>query len=223
MSSTSTISVLLCTRNNRETLPIAINSYLSQDYPYLELVAVIDGDDSTYDLVKDIPGVVTPYMEHFAANLSIKRNIGIRAAHGEYIVHFDSDDWSGAGRVRHQLEAMAGAKVASYNKAWWYDTRRQIASYASCGPWGASMCYEREWALEHPWNENQLTCEDGLFLETARDSGMLVELDGGSNFVALSHGGNLPRPFGDQGWEIAANSQLPAEFRKVMRLEYDVQ
>src|SRR5208283_5323697 len=127
MSSTSIISVLLCTRNNRKTLPMVIESYLSQDYPNLELVAVIDGEDTTYELFKDVPNLVAPYMEHSAANLSIKRNIGIRAAHGDIIVHFDSDDWSGPGRVRHQVEAMAGAKVVSYSKAWWYDTRRQLA------------------------------------------------------------------------------------------------
>ena len=223
MSSTSIISVLLCTRNNRNTLPMVIESYLSQDYPNLELIAVIDGEDTTYELFKDVPNLVAPYMEHSVANLAIKRNIGIRAAHGDIIVHFDSDDWSGAGRVRHQVEAMAGVKVVSYSKAWWYDIRRQLATYADCGPWSASMCYERAWALEHPWDETRLTCEDGWFLEPVRESGMLRELDGGDNFVALSHGGNLPRPFGEPGWEIVPNRHLPEEFRKVMGLEYDVQ
>ncbi len=213
MSSTSTISVLLCARGNRELLPMVLECYRAQDYPNLELVAVIDGKDSTYDLVKDIPGVVAPYMEH-SENLATKRNIGIRAAHGEIVVHFDSDDWSGPERISHQIVGLGENKVVGYSRAWWYDTRRKIAAYPSCGLWGAALCYDRLWALDHPWDETKWMCEDAWFLQSARDQNAAVELEGGDNFVALAHDGNAARPFGYQGWEIQPNENLPEGFRR---------
>jgi len=214
------VSVLLCTKNNRKLLPLAIGSYLAQDYSNLELVAVIDGDDSTYDLVKDIPNVVTPYFDHNAQNLATKRNIGIRAAHGDIIVHFDSDDWSGAERVSEQVKLLqlASFKAVGYSSAFWYDMTRELTTYCTCGVWGATLAYYRNYALENPWNEEVDVCEDIWFLNPLRILGQLGDMAGGENFVALAHGNNAQRPFGQRGWEILANSKLPSEFKKVSKL-----
>ena len=208
------VSVLFCTHNSRALLPIAIESYLSQDYPDRELVVIDDGDDLIEDMVRDLPGV--QYHLVSAENLSQKRNAGIRLAKGELIAHFDSDDFSGPRRISHQVAGMQGAKVAGYGKAFWFHTGKKLTTYASCGVWGATLCYERNWALEHPWNEASRFCEDVWFLDQAK--GMIADLDGGDNFVALAHDGNAARPFGQPGWEIVSNETLPAGFRKFMGL-----
>jgi hypothetical protein len=111
-----------------------------------------------------------------------------------------------------------GMKVVGYSKAFWYDTRSNQASYASCGLWGASLLYEREWALKHPWDETKMTCEDGHFLKPAEESAKVVDIEGLDNFVALAHGGNAARPFGMPGWPIVANDRLPEGFREYVRL-----
>src|ERR1019366_781487 len=195
------ISVLLCTHNSRALLPIAIESYLSQEYENKELIVIDDGDDLIADMVKGIPGV--HYHLVPARNLSQKRNAGIRLATGEIIVHFDSDDWSGPGRISHQVEHLIAhnLKVVGYSKAWWYDTRRSLATYATCGLWGATLCYDRQWALEHPWDETHTTCEDAWFLGQLGQN-EVGALEGGSHFVALAHNGNAQRPFGEPGWRI---------------------
>ncbi len=119
----------------------------------------------------------------------------------------------------HQMKHMRDQmKVVGYSKAFWYDTRSNQASYASCGLWGASLLYEREWALEHPWDETKMSCEDGHFLKPAEESAKVVDIEGGNNFVALAHGGNAARPFGMPGWPIVANSELPEGFREYVRL-----
>ena len=143
--------------------------------------------------------------------------MGIRAARGDLIVHFDSDDWSGPDRISHQAEWLShGLKVVGYSRAWWYDTRNKLAAYPRCGLWGASLCYERQWALDHPWDEDRISCEDAWFLEPARSQGVSGEMEGGDNFVALAHGGNTMRPFGYEGWGIREYQELPAGFRQFM-------
>lgn len=207
-----TTSVLLCTHDSRKMLPLAIESYLQQDYPSLELVVVDDGSDPIYDMVKDLPGLHYRWLP--AENLSQKRNAGIAAARGEFIAHFDSDDWSGPRRISEQVEKLTqeNAKVVGYSKAFWFDVRKNISCYASCGLWGAALTYERQWALGHPWDETKVSCEDGWFLKPAIESGVAVEMDGGDNFVALQHNGNAERPFRQSGWAIVGNEQLPKGF-----------
>lgn len=207
------VSVLLCTHNSRELLPIAIDSYLSQNYPNRELVVVDDGDDLIEDMVKDIPNV--QYHLFPARVLSQKRNAGIRFARGGIITHFDSDDWSGPERITNQVDFMfrGNFKVVGYNKAYWYDIRKKITTYASCGVWGAALTYNKAWALKHPWNETQCMCEDVLFLNPVLKDNLLGAMNGDMNFVALAHSNNAERPFGQIGWEIISNDCLPNMFK----------
>ena len=206
----STISVLMCTHNSRRFLPMALKSYLSQDWADRELVVVDDGDDPIEDLVTGI----AQYHWFPAKNLAQKRNEGMRRAKGKFVVHFDSDDWSGPGRISDQIQNLGHNKVIGYGKAWWYDTRRKMASYADCGLWGATLMYERQWALDHPWDETRVTCEDAQFLQEA--IGRTVEMAGGDNFVALAHEGNAVRPFGASTWPIVVGDMLPEGFRDAL-------
>jgi glycosyltransferase involved in cell wall biosynthesis len=213
------VSVLLCTHGRRSFLPLALESYNKQSYPELELLVV---DDCEYDPIEDMLVNVlnARYLWHPSKNLSQKRNFGVQQARGEIIVHFDSDDWSGAERISEQVRLLqlASFKAVGYSSAFWYDIQRKLTTYCTCGVWGATLAYYRNYALENPWNEEVDKCEDIWFLNPLRILGQLGDMDGGENFVALAHGNNAQRPFGQRGWEILSNDKLPVKFIEALKL-----
>lgn len=209
------VSVLLCHHCLRHMVPIAIESYLSQDYPNKELVVVDDGPERIEDLVISIPNCT--YIYYPARNLSEKRNIGIRAAKGQFIVHFDADDWSGTLRVTDQVEMLSShpsARVGGYESAFWYDFVSKRASHYQGSIWGATMIYRREYALDNPWDETRDFIEDQPFLRRARQLNAITAKGGGGNFVATLHDRSTPRSVGGVNWPFVPTETLPEGFRK---------
>lgn len=104
------VSCLMPTRNRREYLPNAIAYFLRQDYAPRELVVVDDGTDRVADLIPDDPSV--RYIRLPARHaLGEKRNLGVEAARGEYIVHWDDDDWYAPGRLTAQLQPLRNGRA----------------------------------------------------------------------------------------------------------------
>ncbi len=85
------VSVVIPAYNAQETISVAIEGVLSQDYKgLLELVVVDDGStDHTADIVRRYPRVVYAY-QHNAGPASA-RNYGARLAKGAILVFTDSD------------------------------------------------------------------------------------------------------------------------------------
>lgn len=210
------VTVLLCHNGLRHMVKMAIDSYLSQDYPNCELIVVDDGPEPIQDLVSGVPNCL--YLHFPAKNLSTKRNVGIREARGEYIVHFDADDWSGPCRISDQVGMLTNSKmqVAGYSKALWYDFVDRRASYYHGCVWGATLLYRREYAVAHAWDENTSYVEDGPFLEVARLAAAVASGDGGQQFVATMHAKNARRAaVGTPGfWPFVGLDALPEGFRK---------
>ena len=217
MTSSPLVSVLLCTHGERHLLPIALSSYASQTWAPRELVVIADGTD-IFDMVENIPSLVYVRLPQDAKTLSAKRNIGCQYARGEFVVHFDSDDFSGPDRISDQVEMMLanpGAKVGGYAQAYWYDFVDRRASKYNGSIWGASMIYRREWALANPWDESVSNAEDGPFRTAAESKGLRVHKDGAQNFVATLHNGNARRTaIGTSCWPFVEVSELPEAFRK---------
>jgi glycosyltransferase involved in cell wall biosynthesis len=87
------ISVILPTHNRRPWLARAIASILAQTYPTFEII-VID-DASTDDTAEYLATLTDPRIRRFTGaggNASAARNIGLQAASGSIIVHFDDDN-----------------------------------------------------------------------------------------------------------------------------------
>ena len=218
---TPLVSCLLCTRDARHLVQMAIDSYLSQEYENRELVVVDDGPDPIADMLQGIPNLVYIALPHDAASLSEKRNIGCRAAHGEFICHMDSDDWSGPHRVTDQLTRLllADAQLGGYSQAFWYDFVDQRASCYTGNIWGANLIYRRDYALEHPWDETVLIAEDNPFTAAALQLNAIMSSPGGQNFVATLHDGNARRQAGQTSqWPPVDLSELPEAFRKAAGL-----
>jgi glycosyltransferase involved in cell wall biosynthesis len=223
------VSCVLCTHDNRDLLPVAIASYLSQDYAEKELVVVDDGTDGVYDLFQDIPGCSYISLPHGAKNLSVKRNIAVRLARGEVIIHFDSDDWSAPTRVSNQVATLARfpeAQLVGYHTVLCWDELTQLALYyhgLEDYTWGPCLCYYKSFALANPWPEEVSFGEDGPFIKAAQS----VSVDGTGQMVVRRHAKNayeaITLGFGQEAkaaglgyWRSIPKNYLPASFLSLL-------
>ena len=204
------VSVLICTRNRRDRVRRVIRNYVAQDYPNKELVLVDDGDDLVSDLLENLPDAT--YLYRPSKNLSEKRNHGIEAATGEYICHFDDDDWHGPNRLSDQVRMIedSHADIVGYSHCYWWDEVRNVASHYMGPMWGATMLYRTEFALDHPWDESISLAEDAPFTRNA----VLHEKPAGENMVAVMHAGNWQRQYSTNFWPIVPFEKLPIRFRE---------
>src|SRR5208337_1580516 len=102
------VSCLMPTYNRREFIPRAIQCFLSQDYPNLELIILEDGPDSIKDLLPDDPRIKYTHSPADKHNHGTKMNICMERARGEYAIVFDDDDWYTSNRVSRQIVPMIG-------------------------------------------------------------------------------------------------------------------
>lgn len=98
------------TYNRRAFVPHAIRYFLRQDYLNKELLIVDDGSDSIADLVPQHEQIRYIRLSSRMI-LGEKRNFCVRHSKGDYIMHWDDDDWMASWRIRYQIQEL----IASNN------------------------------------------------------------------------------------------------------------
>jgi lipopolysaccharide exporter len=102
------ISVVIPTYNRAHTILRALESVLAQTLPVAEIIIVDDGStDGTLDLLQSLPyrdRVRLIEIRHGGA--AAARNIGIRAATGDWVAFLDSDDAWHPEKLGRQLERL---------------------------------------------------------------------------------------------------------------------
>lgn len=210
------VSCLMPTADRRPFVALAIEYFRRQDYPHLELVVVDDGTDPVADLVVEVPNARYHRLERRMV-LGAKRNLAVELAHGDYLVHWDDDDWQSAGRVGHHMAAMhaAGADVSGARSLYFYAPDRGQGwryvwphgrrSWAA----GASLCYRRD-----VWERGKFAAvaaaEDTRFVWrlAATPIADVGDLD---CLVALVHPGNTVRKTGSGCyWHVAPVEEIEA-------------
>ncbi len=120
------VSVVIPSHNRAHTVARALRSVLRQTRPADEILLVDDGSsDSTATLVRDFPAVRYLYQEQ--QGVSSARNLGIRAARGDWIAFLDSDDEWLPDKLEAQfetLEAHKGARICHTEEIWVRNGRR---------------------------------------------------------------------------------------------------
>ncbi|MCA9109958.1 MAG: glycosyltransferase family 2 protein [Planctomycetaceae bacterium] len=89
------VSTVIPTFNRAAYLGRAIDSVLSQTYPYVEVIVVDDGStDNTAELMQKEYGddERVRYLHQTNQGVSVARNTGMNAAKGEFVALLDSDD-----------------------------------------------------------------------------------------------------------------------------------
>jgi len=118
------VSVVIRTYNRSATLPRAVSSVLSQDYPKIELIVIDDGStDTTVAVLRPFTGSL---IYHFQENqgLAAGREKGLQLAKGTYIIYLDSDDWWEPGILSRMMPPLIGSAAGFAFSEWSYDDSR---------------------------------------------------------------------------------------------------
>lgn len=132
--------------------------------------------------------------------LGEKRNLACQAAAGEFIAHFDDDDWSAPGRITDQINRLreTGKAVTGYRILKFTDGRRWWKlELPSTRVYGTTLCYRRDW-----WRENQFgnvtESADNAFCAKAGKE--LIGADAGDLMYATNHPGNTTERTPPPAW-----------------------
>lgn len=186
-------SCIMPTCNRRGFLPRAIRCFFSQDYPNTELIVVDDGTDPIADVLPS-DGRIRYYRLAVKQNVGAKRNFACERARGEFIVHWDDDEWYEPSRIRRQIDALqkSRARVIGTSVAIFYNEETAKAyrySYsAPAANWMGALAYPRS-----VWRERPFDCvpiaEDVRFIVRIPAS-LRMDLRDPTLYVASIHAAN---------------------------------
>ena len=106
MSLDPLVSIIIPTYNRAKLLPVAIQSVLDQTYKNVEIVVIDDGstDDTSQVLASFKDKIV--YLKSGHKGTAHARNIGMKAAKGDYLAFLDSDDFYISYKIELQVSFM---------------------------------------------------------------------------------------------------------------------
>lgn len=211
------ISCIMPTANRRQFVPQALALFLAQDYPHTELIVIDDGEDDIADL---LPADVRIRYQRLPGRLTIgaKRNLACQLAQGEFIAHWDDDDWYAPQRLSTQLAELrrSGCAVCGLDRVLFdepHSGRAWEYRYpAAEKPWayGATLLYRRDFWQTQPFAELNIG-EDNRFV-WAVPPGQLLRHADNRWYVGRVHAGNTSRKnTGDRRWFALDPAQLPAQ------------
>jgi glycosyltransferase involved in cell wall biosynthesis len=200
------VTAICPTYNRRLYIPTTIALFLAQTFTDSELLIVDDSEASVGDIIPahpriryiHLPPSERPEIRGHDGRMLIgaKRNVCCAYARGEYIVHWDDDDWQGPHRIADQVTQLekVNKQVLTYCNILYWNEATQMA--CSCFPrkemralHGATFCYKKEWWAKHPFAEIG-GGEDTRFGTDALRNGQLHISDAGKNMVVRAHGNN---------------------------------
>lgn len=104
-----TVSIIIPTYNRAAFLPQALDSIRGQTYQNWEILVIDDGStDNTEEIVRQYPAPIR-YFRPAHRGVSAARNLGIREAHGAYVLFLDSDDFLLANALCALVPALDGS------------------------------------------------------------------------------------------------------------------
>jgi glycosyltransferase involved in cell wall biosynthesis len=190
------LSCIMPTCDRRPWVPHAIRHFLAQNYVDRELVIVDDGKDVIADLVP--PDARIRYLRlEGRRSVGEKRNIACAAATGEFVVHWDDDDWSAPSRLGIQLAALerSGAAIGGLATIHYHDPTCgkswQYRYPAGARPWvgGNTLIFRKALWSRQPFTAVDVG-EDARFVWAHASAGVHAHAEGGF-FVAMIHGTNV--------------------------------
>jgi glycosyltransferase involved in cell wall biosynthesis len=210
------------TYNRREFIPLALKSFLSQDWPNRELIVLDDGTDCVHDLfLNDIDGVDYHRAHKKFPTLGEKVNACCELANGEIIVTWDDDDWYAPNRITDQVTRLmqSNKAVTGYHRMMFFDGAK-ASQYRGATDYaiGNSQVYRKSF-----WESHRFTSVDvgydTTFSNAAKRENQIICVPGDGMAVARIHGKNITgrRDAGRDAeqWPFIHIEMLPAGFSAI--------
>jgi glycosyltransferase involved in cell wall biosynthesis len=218
------------TGDRRRFLPQAIRCFQRQTYPNSELVIVCDGADDLSDLIpRDDKRVRYFYLGRERRSIGTKRNLACEQANGDFIAHFDDDDWSHPDRLSFQVGALLaeGAEVCRLSQlsffeigtgvAWLYRTPALLHPSLWLGlPAGNTLLYRRDYWSKSPFPDISLG-EDLAFITAEGRHDRSVLVCDYRLHVAVVHSSNTC----NYSHKLSYWSPWPGDIREIMGADLD--
>jgi len=208
------ITCIMPTADRGHHVANAVQFFLDQDYPERELIIVDDGREPVDATIADDPRIRTIRLED-KTSIGEKRNLACQAAAGEWIAHWDDDDWHAPWRLSYQARQITDGEwdVCGLARLTFFDADQEKAweyIYPDGGrPWvaGGTLFYRKEFWQDHrfqPIDEG----EDALFVWNHPEPRIKV-LSDARFYVALVHAGNTsPKQTGGDRWHKVASQPV---------------
>ena len=193
------VSIITPTRDRKIFFELALNNFVSQNYPQdkLEWVIIDDGKESLSDLIpKDDDRIKYIKLENEKPmTISKKRNLGFQYSSGEIIIHMDDDDYYLPSSVLTRVKVLLNYKEKGIgcvgcerfgchdlekDMSFIIDKNNEIAE--------ASMGYFRSFIEERGFDENILKGEGKLFCRGRNTKIMKLPFE--FIFISFTHGKN---------------------------------
>jgi glycosyltransferase involved in cell wall biosynthesis len=200
------VSCIMPTYNRRAFVPLALEYFLRQDYPNRELIIVDDGDDGIGDLTQNLPNVRYHRLRG-RKSIGAKRNFACQQAQGEFIAHWDDDDWYSSDRLRYQMMPLiAGdADITGLENAYvlqlpggdFWTTKPRLHEQLFVGNvHGGTLVYRKQLLADGLRYPEINLAEDAYLLRYATRRGKrLLRLANPGVFIYIRHGTNAWREF----------------------------
>ncbi len=211
------VSCIVPTRDRLDWLLQSVAYFQRQDWPARELIVVDDGVQPVKDRLPCDPRIRVLRLDR-CTSIGTKRNLACEAAAGDFIAHWDDDDWHGPGRLSAQMAPLlqGAADITAFEDTWFFELegwrfwRCEPALYARLfqgAVLGGSMVFRRrlhDRATRYP---DASLAEDAAFLRAAtRRGARLLAQAAVPHYLYLRHGSNswrLARDLapGSAGWQ----------------------
>ena len=192
------VSIIIPCYNYANWLPDAIESALNQDHKNIEVIVVNDGStDNTSEVAKRYPVTL---IEKNNGGLASARNLGIRNAHGIYILPLDADDKIAIDFVsktvgRGDIVATWYQEFGDADRAYCPVEHMDVEGFTECNRINCSSLYKREiWEKIGGYDESEIMrngYEDWDFWLRALKAGYQITVVREKLFFYRKHGTSL--------------------------------
>lgn len=108
------VSIIVAVWNVEPYLRRSLDSILSQTYPYLEIILVDDGSPDNSGRICDEYAAKDSRIKvihQINQGVSVARQVGLDAATGDYVIHFDPDDYAESDMIERLVSESERCKV----------------------------------------------------------------------------------------------------------------